>query len=409
MAPMKRARRACLNLAITASLALGIAASRSQAQGLSDAFERAWARHPLASSLDARDAEARARAEVAAGMTPGPAAVSLSALDDRWNRNRGAQKWEAELGVPLWLPGQQAARQVHARSTIADVDAQAAALRLLIAGEVRAIWWELAAARNARDSALLRVGTARTLESDVLRRFEAGELARTDANLARNERLAAESEALDARTAVLAAEAKYRTLTGVEAPNLLPAEDREPETTSLRDHPERVAAATASDVARAALLVASRSRREAPELAVRVERDRGDGAEPFSNAIGLKVTIPFSSDAQARQQTAAARADASRADAELASTDARLAIEVERARAALEASQRQLATAERRRELTAENLQWIERSFALGETDLTTLLRVRATALQAQALDARQRVTRDAARSQLYQALGVLP
>ncbi|MGQ5491136.1 TolC family protein, partial [Thauera sp. ZXT1-4] len=77
-------------------------------------------------------------------------------------------------------------------------------------------WWALAAARNARDLALRRVTTARTLESDVLRRFEAGELARTDANLARNERLAAEAEAVDAQTAVLGAEAKYRTLTGIE-------------------------------------------------------------------------------------------------------------------------------------------------------------------------------------------------
>ena len=406
---MKRARRVCLNLAITASLALGIAASPVQAQGLSEAFERAWVRYPLASSLDSRDAEARARAELAARMTPGPVAASLSTLNDRLNRNRGAQKWEVELGVPLWLPGQQAARQAHARSAIADVHAQEAALRLLVAGEVRATWWELAAARNARDSALRRVTTARTLESDVLRRFEAGELARTDANLARNERLAAEAEALDAQTAVLAAEAKYRTLIGVEAPNLLIAEDREPGVTSLLGHPERVAAGTASELARAALLVATRSHREAPELAVRVERDRGDGAQPFSNAIGLKVTIPFSSGAQVRQQTAAALADASRADAELVLTDARLGIEVERARAQLEAAQQQSATAQRRRELTAENLQLIERSFALGESDLTTLLRVRATALDAQALDARQRVTRDAAHSQLYQALGVLP
>ena len=41
--------------------------------------------------------------------------------------------------------------------------------------------------------------------------------------------------------------------------------------------------------------------------------------------------------------------------------------------------------------------------------NLTTLLRVRATALEAEALDARQLVASDAARSQLYQALGVLP
>lgn len=404
---MIRARRACRNLAIAASLALGMAAAR--AQGLADAFERAWARYPLASSLDARHDEARARAQVAAAMTPGPAAASLSALSDRLNRSRGAEKWEVEVGVPLWLPGQQAARRAHARSAMADVDAQGAALRLLVAGEVRASWWTVAAARNAIDLALRRLTTARRLESDVLRRFEAGELARTDANLARDERLAAEAQVVDAQTAELGAEAKYRALTGAATPSVLTAETREPGETSVLSHPERLAAAAAAELARAALLVATRSARDAPNLALRMERDRGDGAERFSNAIGLKLTIPFSSGAQVRQQTAAALADASRADAELALTDARLAVEVERARAALEAAGRQLATAQRRRELTAENLQLIERSFALGESDLTTLLRVRATALDAEALDARQQVARDVARSQLYQALGMLP
>ena len=408
MASMKRTRRLCLHLGVAALVA--VAASGTGAQELADAFERAWSRHPLAASLDARDAEARARAEVAAAMTPGPAAASLSALSDRMHRSQGAQKWEVELGVPLWLPGQQAARQAQARIAVGEIGAQRAALRLQVAGQVRARWWAMATARNTRELAVRRAATARTLESDVLRRFTAGDLARLDANLARNERLAAEGEAVDAQIAVLGAQANYRELTGVDAPTVLSVETQGPQQAFLENHPQLLAATATSQLARAALLVSTKSDRDAPQLAVRMERDRsGGGAEPFSNMVGLKLTIPFSSGALLRQQTAAALAETSRAEAELAQTGTRLAIEIERAHATLDAAQRQRETAQRRRELAADNLQLAEKAFSLGETDLITLLRVRATELDAEVFYAREQVAREAARSQLNQALGVLP
>lgn len=403
---MNAARRLCLTIGCAVWL---VAPASLSAQGLEQAFERAWSLDPLAASLDARAAEAAARAEVASGATPGPAAASFGVLSDRMNRNDGAQKWEVELGVPLWLPGQQAARQSYARSTIDEVEAQRAALRLSIAGETRSRWWALAAARSARELALRRAATAATLEADVLRRVAAGELARTDANLAGNERLAADSDVIDAQVAVLGAEANFRALTGIDAPAVLAAESPVPSPTMPDRHPRLLAATAAAEVARAALLVAARSNREAPTVAVRLERDRATAAEPLSSAIGLRVTIPFSSGPRLREQTAAAIASASRADAELALTRARIAIDVERARTALEAADRQLDTARRRQALTVDNLRLTEKAFALGEADLTTLLRVRAAALEAESLGLRQRVTRDEARSQLHQSLGLLP
>ncbi|MFO1280845.1 MAG: hypothetical protein U1F51_00005, partial [Burkholderiales bacterium] len=91
--------------------AIWLAAFGARAQTLANAFEQAWFRDPIAATLDARGAEASARADAASAATPGPAAASFGVLSDRMNRNEGAQKWEAELSVPLWLPGQQAARQ----------------------------------------------------------------------------------------------------------------------------------------------------------------------------------------------------------------------------------------------------------------------------------------------------------
>ena len=205
-------------------LAIHLAVMPAQAQTLADALEQAWARHPQAAAFAARDDEARARAELAGGITPGPPALSLSSLNDRLNRNRGKQEWEAEMAVPLWLPGQQAARQDEAESAAAEVAARNRALRLQVAGEVREAWWRVAAARNTRDLAQRRAAAARALEADVLRRYKAGDLARIDANLAQGERLAAEAEAVEAEALLFAAEQDWRNLTGLAAPATLAAE-----------------------------------------------------------------------------------------------------------------------------------------------------------------------------------------
>jgi outer membrane protein TolC len=313
------------------------------------------------------------------------------------------------MAVPLWLPGQQTAREAEAASALAEVAARRQALRLQLAGEVREAWWTLAAARNARDLAGRRAATARALEADVLRRFKAGDLARSDANLAQGERLAAEAEAIEAEAALAAAEQAWRNLTGLAAPALLAEEAASDTRAPAEDHPQLAAAAAAVRTARNRLRVAEESRRDAPEFAVRVVRDRGDYSEPYANTVGVKLTIPFSSGPRVRQESAAARAEVSQAEAELALARQRLQLDVERARLELAAAQRQLAMARERHALAADNLQLAEKSFALGEADLATLLRVRAAAFEAETFLDRQRVAHAAAQSRLKQTLGVLP
>jgi len=402
---MRFSRKAGLTLAIL----IFTGAPAAGAQTLAQALEQAWARNPLAAALAARDDEAAARVDLADRIVPGAPTASVAALGDRFHRNDGAQKWEMEIGVPIWLPGQQAARRDEARALREEVGARRALLRWTLSGELRTRWWSLAAARAARELALRRVNTARQLESDVVRRFESGELARFDANLARNERLSAEAEAAQAQALVRELEAGLRALTGVPAPAMLAGETVEERAGRLEDHPRWRAADAVARAADASLLAALRSDREAPQVALRAERDRGSSGEPFANAVGVQLSIPFSWEPQVRRQTAAARAERLQAGTELATIGIRLQAALESARAALEAAERQLGLARARQAVAADNLHLSERSFSLGETDLTSLLRVRATALEADLLEARQRIASDAARSQLNQALGVLP
>lgn len=386
-----------------------LAALPAGAQTLAEALEQAWARHPQAAALAAREAEAAARAELAAGLTPGPAAIALGTLGDRLNGNRGREEWEVELSAPLWLPGQQAARQAQAEGASAEIAARRAALRLQVAGELREAWWAVAAARNARDMADRRAETASGLETDVERRFRAGDLARVDANLAHNERLAAEAELVDTETALLQAEQAYRALTGVAPPASLAEEVTAPLSEPGDNHAQLAAAAAAMRAARSRVKVAEQTPRDAPEFALRLVRDRGNFSEPYANAVGVKLTIPFASAPRLRQEALAATAEAAEADAELARTRLKLQLEAEKARAELDAAERQFAMAKERRALTADTLSLTEKSFALGESDLTALLRVRTSALEADALFNRQRVARAAAHSRLKQVLGVLP
>ena len=79
------------------------------------------------------------------------------------------------------------------------------------------------------------------------------------------------------------------------------------------------------------------------------------------------------------------------------------------ARRHLETTERQWKQAQERLALDTDTLQLAEKAFALGETDLTALLRARADALEAQALVGQQQVALMAARSRMHQALGVLP
>jgi outer membrane protein TolC len=391
------------------------AASQAQIHGpnpghtLGSALEQAWSRHPQAQVFNAREMEAKARTELAAGLTPTPPSMSLSNVSDRLNAAAGKDAWELEVALPMWLSGQRSARGREADSAQAELTARRAALRLQLAAEVREAWWALAGARNALDLATHRAAVAKTLQADVQRRLQAGELARIEANLADLEQLAAESEALDAQVALRQAEQTYRTLTGADAPALLAQEAEPTAPAPTTPHPQLIAAQALSQLAQARLVVSQQTGRDAPELTMRWVRDRGDTNAAYADSVGIKLTVPFGSSARLRQETSAATAEALQADAELALTQQRLELEVARAQRDTQTTQLQLAMAQERLALTNDILRLSEKAFALGESDLASLLRARAGAFEAQASLNRHRTARAASLSRLNQSMGVMP
>jgi cobalt-zinc-cadmium efflux system outer membrane protein len=360
----------------------------------------------------------RPRGTIAGGHDAGPGAIVHRQPQRPLESRPGQQEYEVELATPLWLPGQKAAREDAAASQIDEVPAKRVALALgagrRAARGVVERWprratpgrWQ---ARRVDDGAC-------ALESDVRRRFRAGDLSRIDGNLAQSEVLAAEAELIEAEAACCRrnspARADWRQRAGRRAgeESPTPIAAREP----VQRH-RRTRCWPPPPLPRAArgraTTVAAESRRCAPELALRVVRERGDFAEPYANSIGVRLTIPFSSGALVRRDKLGRQAEASQADAEMLRCAEPLSNSMtERARRAISLPpERQLAMAEDRRALAADNLRLAEKAFALGESDLTTLLRIRAAAFEAEAFLDRQRVARAAAISRLNQALGALP
>lgn len=386
------------------------------AHPLAEALNQAWLRDPQAAALQDSLAQTRAALEQAASLTPGPVAASVSQLNDRLQQNLGRREWELELATPLWWPGQRQAQLDLARLSAEELDTRTQARRFQLAGELREAWWALAHARQAQALAEQRLASARSLAELVQRRYRTGDLARLDANAAELEQLAAESEFADSQAATVQAEQRFAGLAAMAAPAVLAAEGHRPSgeqrpapALEPAEHPLLQALQSSVALARGRLALLDAAHPNAPELALRWTQQRADAFSRPDQALGLKLTIPLGDAPQRRQDSAAARAALAQADAEL--TQGRLQVQQARQQADDEhaLAERQAKAAGRRLQLARDSLQLTEKAFALGEIDLASLLRARATAHEAQAASARQELALQTALSRQLQAQGLWP
>lgn len=388
-------------------LVFALAAGMVHAQTLREAVDAAWSRHPQARLLDGRVAELEARQQVAGALFAGPGALTLSNRDDRFNRDAGRQEYEAEIAMPLWLPGQRGAQQRLAEGEALELEAQRRALRFTLTGEVRDAWLGLSLARSESALSRERLDTASKLEEDVKRRLRVGDVSRFDANLAESERLGAAAAVAEAESSQLETEVAFRTLTGIEARTDLPVET--PADAEQQENPAVVAARRASATSNARLRAAQASARDNPEVSLIARRERDDFNQPYANTIGVRVRLPFSSTPRTREKIAAAQAEMNQADAALRQAELKVDLEQERTRRELATAQRQRDYAEERKRLAADNLTLARKAYQLGESDLVTLLRAQAADYDAARAVEKARLTLIAAQGRLNQALGVLP
>jgi outer membrane protein TolC len=282
--------------------------------------------------------------------------------------------------------------------------------RLRLADEVQATAWQIVGIQTEARQAEVQVATLQQLADDVDRRVRAGDLARADSLIARAEWLAASSALGGIVQKLQAAQARWTLLTGLSTlPELavVPAPDKD--TADLTIHPEWQMAKQSSELARQRLKLLRSSRRDPPEMAVGVRQDMAGRGEAVQGSVVIGVRLPFSTDDRNRPLEAAALSDLEIARVREERLQQRLNSDLALARETQRAIQAQLDADRKGAQLLRERAALIQKSFLAGETPLPELLRVMATAAQAESAVARQTAALGLAGARLQQALGFLP
>lgn len=406
--PISQAARCA---SIVALFVVSISASaQTPAPSLKTIFEAAWARAPQHLAGPEREAVLAARQRAARALSPEPAALELTEKTDRFERNEGAREREVGIVAPLWLPNERTRAMALADAEVAGFAAQQDASRLRVALVAREVFWAAQRARIEQELAENQLAYAAKLAEDVARRVKAGDLARVDQHQAEAARERAKASLAKASAAYRLALSNLQALAGRALDPDQPLAAPEPE----RDGPPELAnpalealAARARAARHSAELAATRTRAH-PALRVARNLDRGAGEDATRGRLVIGLSLPFGG-AGGDEMRAQARADALEAEAELTIERERIRADLDAARARVDALQVGLRAAERRAELARESRRLFEKSFALGQTDLPTRLRIGAEALEAEREAALFRIDHYAAISALRQAEGLLP
>ena len=418
---------ACAAVCAVTLAAASAAHAQAPVPSLRLAFDGAWAQQPEAQAQAAEREAASARQAAAQAWTPAPAALAVAARTDRLHRQQGARELEAELAVPLWLPGERQRSLALAEAQGRALDSRLGAARLRVAATVREAWWQWQRARADAASAQAQLANTRQIAADVARRLRAGDLALADSHQAEGAVATAEAawalaeaqQALTGHALQTLAAIGIGTSTGAGAGTgtsiqawpaaYIGAEAEPAEAEAAAAHAELQALQDRAAVADNTAALAATQTRAHPELTVGTTRDRGARGEPWQQSLTVGLRLPFGAGPQHTARRAGARAEALALQAELALARARLAGEREAARLRTEAARRQQAAAERRAQLALATRGFFDKSFRLGQTDLPTRLRIEAEAAEAERQAQRARIDLAAAISAWRQALGLLP
>jgi outer membrane protein TolC len=375
---------------------------------LSEVLEKAYARAPMQASLQSRDVMVSAKNRVANAMLPSAPAVGVIHQNDAIGSGRGERDWQAELELPVWQPKQRNNRLKVAEAIQSSTSASRQSLKLQVAGQLREALWNIAANDTSLSLAINKLQVAKNLQSDVGKRYRAGELAKTDAMLAEQEVLRVEKEKVRAEAELMHARHRYYLLTGLRE---LPASYEEQQS-SLEDYsqsPIWLEAQSKLGLAETERDLAQVESHENMRVLLNVRNSKGAFDTTDNNSVGVHVRVPFGGEASAAPIRAAAEMVVGNALTEREAMRFELEAAMHEAEHNLSVSRAELNIATKQHEIAKESLTLAQKAFQLGETDLVSLLRVQAQTFEAaRAFTTRQiQVQWDIAR--YNQTVGVLP
>ncbi len=375
---------------------------------LSEVLEKAYARAPMQASLQSQDVMLSAKNRVANAILPSAPAVSVTHQNDTIGGGRGEREWHAELDLPVWQRNQRDNRLKVAEAMQSSNSTIRKSVKLQVAGRLREALWNIAANDNNLSLAINKLEVAKKLQSDVEKRYQAGELARTDAMLAAQEVLRVEKEKVRAEAEVMHARHRYYLLTGLRE---LPASYEEKQST-LEDYsqsPIWLEAQSKVGLAETERDLAQVESRENMRVLLNMRSIKGAFDVTDNESVGVQVRVPFGGDASAAPIRAAAEMVVGNALSQRETMKFELEAAMHEAEHNLSVSRAELNIASKQNQIAKESLTLAQKAFQLGETDLVSLMRVQAQTFEAErAFTTRQiQVQWDIAR--YNQTVGVLP
>jgi len=312
----------------------------------------------------------------------------------------------------LWNLGQRDAEHKVGVQADESAQTQAAALKLRIAGLVRAALWEMDLQKTRYEQAKIELDTFQELLEKTQRRVALGDLPRMDELLVQTELLQKRSALTLAEAELMHARKRYISITQT---NHIPADYHE-HLVALQEieqtHPALVALASQIERKQAELDAQRLVGSGQTALAIGINSDRASKHDPRSNnteSFNLGISIPFGGEAHLAPQLAAINLELSK----LLSERAQLYRDLEQAHHEAEhnlaVNQAEMKTAQALKQAAQQHFKMTQLSYAAGEINLLDLLKVQARTQQT-VLNAKERalmIERDKA---LYnQAVGVLP
>ncbi len=376
---------------------------------LHEVVEMTYQRNPQLEVMQARLKHVDALSKTTQSLWSSDPAFTVSHYNDLIIDNDGLQEWEVGMDLPLWLPGQKAARQKTIDQQRSVVNASEPALKLQLAGIVREILWNIELSKNQMMIAEQEWEVVKKLEQDVNKRVELGDLAQSDLILTQQESLSKEAAWRKARQEYRHAQHRYDMITGLK---VLPENFEEMASDDLSismEHPalkEAHKKVTHSMNQRDQMML---EKRGSPSLFVGSRHERGNSDEGFANSIGLSFSMPLGLAAQTTPKVTAAEVDLTENRSQMEILHRELNIAIQDASRELIATKEQYDFAQRQNELSKKNLAMSHKAFSLGESSLIELIRIQAQAFATERNMHQKQLEVGLQTARLNQAKGIIP
>ncbi|MGZ4956434.1 MAG: TolC family protein [Methylobacter sp.] len=318
---------------------------------------------------------------------------------------------DAHVQVPLWNLGQRDAEQRTAKLAENSAMSQTAAVKLRVAGLIRAALWDMDLANIGYEQAKADLTLTDQLLTKVQRRVELGDLPRADLLLAQSESLQKRSVVTLAEAELMHTRKRYSSITQITK---IPGDYQEKLADILKiqqSHPVLVAINSQIERKQAEVNAIKLVGSGQTAVAVGINSDQFTN-DPRSNqtaSFNIGVTVPFGGSAHLAPQVAAVNVELNRLIAEREQLSRLLEQAHHEAEHNLEVNRVELGIANELQQVAEDHLKMTQSSFSVGEINLMDLLRIQSRTQQA-VLNAKQRAVmlqRDIA---LYnQAVGVTP